>query len=172
MNITYQASEQDFVRAGMLMLRRKSRFTAFSPWVGGVWLAFLISFIFLDPGARANINNSADWGKVGFGLSIPILLLLMPLLTRAGLRKQYRNSPAMQETRTIQADFSGFHLRSQSNSSDIAWSTFIAFAEDEHSFLLIQQGNLIFVPIPKRQLSEEQVEEVRSVFETYLPRKE
>jgi hypothetical protein len=36
---------------------------------------------------------------------------------------------------------------------------------------LIQQGNLLFVPIPKRQLTPAQADEVRSVFETYLPRK-
>lgn len=171
MQITYASSEEDFVRAGMLMLRTKSRFTLYSPWVGGIWLAFLLSFILLDPGARVNISNSADWGKVFFGLTLPILLLFIPQFSRAALRKQYRSTPLLQESQSLQADFSGLHFRSQSSSSDTAWSTFLGFTEDKHNFLLIRQGNLIFVAIPKRVLSEQQIEEVRSVFETYLSRK-
>jgi hypothetical protein len=66
-----------------------------------------------------------------------------------------------------------FHLSFKTETSDsrVPWNSYTKFAEDEKTFILFQQGNQIFIPIPKRELSSSQIDELRSIFEFHLPRK-
>lgn len=154
------------------MLRKKGGFLVrVMPWIGaGVLLAMFVILV-RDAITHESPFTSDSPTQLGLGVALPLLLVLLPATFRRALRRQYRNNPMLSEARTLQADFSGLHFRSASSSTDQTWSNYVAYAEDASSFLLIQQGNLLFVPIPKRQLTPAQADEVRSVFETYLPRK-
>ena len=55
--------------------------------------------------------------------------------------------------------------------AETSYSFYSKFAEDDHSFVLVNQGGNGFSFIPKRELSSAQITELRSHFETHLPRK-
>ncbi len=165
MIVSYQTSENDFVRAGAFMLRRKTGIpNRWATWGALTFLsAFGISTLF--------IPSSVIFSLLPFALLLSFFYFGIPIASRRSFTQLYRKNPLYAEARTLQADFTGTHMRSESSSSDAAWTNYEAYAEDRHSFLLIHRGNQIFFPIPKRDLSPAQIEEVRCTFETYLPRR-
>jgi hypothetical protein len=77
----------------------------------------------------------------------------------------------LQDRRTLEIDNTSLHFTSASSDGRTSWQAYIKFAESNETFILFQQGNQIFIPIPKRELSPPQIDELRSLFETHLPRK-
>ena len=51
------------------------------------------------------------------------------------------------------------------------WRVWGSFVEDAKSFVLVQRRSSIFMPIPKRELTPDQINELRALFETHLPNK-
>jgi YcxB-like protein len=68
-------------------------------------------------------------------------------------------------------DTKQIHMRSSFSESTMTWEPFIRFAENPKAFILVQQGDLMFHPIPKRELTPDQITELSSLFETHLPHK-
>jgi hypothetical protein len=171
MLISYSITEKDFVDAGMLMQRKRGRAGQILQWLGGFTLfAIVFNFIF-NPTSRAALLHVDSIPKVFMGMGLPVILVCLPLLTKRTLRRQFRRNPTLAETRTLEADASGLRFKAQSSSSDMAWTTYAAFAEDDRTFLLVHPGNLLFVPIPKTQMSSSEIKELQTVFQVHLPRK-
>lgn len=57
---------------------------------------------------------------------------------------------------------SGMHIRSPHYDSQVGWSTYIGWAENASVFALFPQPR-IYVPIPKRALTAEQLDEFREI---------
>jgi YcxB-like protein len=66
---------------------------------------------------------------------------------------------------SVEVNDHGLHFRGQSFSSEVGWSNFIQFFEDENSFVVYQNAH-VFNLMPKRGLSSDQV----ATFRTYLER--
>jgi hypothetical protein len=60
-------------------------------------------------------------------------------------------------------------FNSPSVNSQTTRTAYSKFSEDRSSFVLYVQGNRMFVPIPKRELSSTEIDELRSLFKTNLP---
>jgi len=62
-------------------------------------------------------------------------------------------------------DIAGLRFESQSVNAQADRLNDVSFVEDKLSLALLQQGSQIFVPVPKRELTAMEMEELRSSFE-------
>jgi hypothetical protein len=62
----------------------------------------------------------------------------------------------------MEASNSGLHVRSEHYDARLNWSTYIGWAEGESVFVLFPQPR-IYVPIPKRAFSTEQLGQFREI---------
>jgi hypothetical protein len=104
------------------------------------------------------------------GLVVCLLIISVPLLNRHGFRKAYANTPSMHGKLSLEVNDDGLRFRGQSFSSEVGWSNFIQFFEDENSFVVYQNVH-VFNLVPKRNLSSDQVATLRTYLERALRRK-
>ena len=155
MEMTYQIDEDDFVNAGKLLLRtrrgaRVRRIGIYSCWL--ILAACLTVLMFL------RTFSTAAYFAVFLGL-------YTVLLSSIGwqYRRQYRKIPALHGPRTLEADENGLHLKSAVSDGRFSWQVLDRFAENDRTFVLVQQGGRIFFPVPKRQLTPEQIAGFRAL---------
>jgi hypothetical protein len=165
MRIEYQISEDDFVSAGKLALRSRTRMSIvrvyFLPAVGALLIAVGI-VLGLTSGKFASQIPIVFWGSALLGLT---------MLRGYGFRRVYRKAPLLREPRALDTDDNFLRFTAANSDSCSPWQSYIGFAENEYTFILFQQGNQIFVPIPKRELSPSQIDEFRAVLAAHLPRR-
>ena len=165
MQIQYSINENDFVSAGKLAMRSRSRFAIYRQYLVPSFGALIIAASV--PGAIMSGNFVGLWISLVWGS----VFACVPLLSGYQLRRAYRKTPLLHDRRTLEIDGTTLHFTSASSESRTTWTPYIKFAENSETFIAFQQGNQIFIPIPKRELTEPQITEMRSLFETYLPRK-
>jgi len=75
-------------------------------------------------------------------------------------RMQFRRMPSAQGLMTVAISESGLHIRTQHGDSQVAWSAYIGWGEEKSVFVILPQPR-IYVPIPKRAFTAEQLAEFR-----------
>jgi ABC-type transport system involved in cytochrome bd biosynthesis fused ATPase/permease subunit len=158
MQIEYEISEQDFLNAQKLAIRKSpSRavrlIATVMPWFGAVLLIFVVT---------AGLSEGLSWAFLP-GLLMPIFMLSIPVLNRRTQKKMYARATAMHGRLVLEADDTGVAFTGASFSSRTAWKNFANFVEDDKSFLLYQNSQ-IFNIVPKRSLSQGQIQELREIF--------
>ena len=162
LHIEYQISEDDFVAAGKLVLRRRSR-----------WKRYLLGVV-LTLGF-ACILYSAYWlwqrefVAGGVWLIYGVFLLCIPLLRNRAFRRMYRRRPSAGKPLCVEIDDYEVHLISPEFDSRTSWTLYDAFAEDDLNFVLLQQGRLHYLPIPKRQIAPDQLHALRVLVSAHVP---
>jgi hypothetical protein len=95
----------------------------------------------------------------------------MLLAPRYSARRQFRGSPTAQSPMTLGITDAGLEIHSAHSDSKVAWSAFVAWAESKSLFVILPQPR-IYIPIPKRAFTEEQVSEFREILRrNIVPRK-
>jgi hypothetical protein len=161
MQIEYEISEQDFVEAQKLALRKgASRSTRlifkFIPFwgaficIGVLWPRFQQGFTFDASAAIAIVFGS-------------LLAIGIPLQIKRARKKMYWQTPSLHGTRSLTMDTNGLVFAGPEFSSQLQWKIFVKFVEDDKSFLLYQNQH-IFQVIPKSALSPQQISELREAF--------
>jgi YcxB-like protein len=77
-------------------------------------------------------------------------------------RRQYRNTPTAHTPITIDASDTGLHIQSVHADSKVVWSAYVAWREYKSVFVILPQPR-IYVPIPKRAFTIEQLNEFREL---------
>jgi hypothetical protein len=165
MRIEYQITEDDFVTASKLAMRKRFKRAAVQiylfPVVGALFfLAAAITAI-----AKHNLSGMVPillWG---------LILICIPLLWSYQFRRAYRKNPLLRDRRTLDLDDSHLSFNTENSNSRTTWQSYTRFFEDDKTFILFQQGNRFFITIPKRELSPSQITELRSIFASHLSRK-
>jgi hypothetical protein len=165
MHIEYQITEDDFASAGQLAVQTKSKYAAGQRYILVVLGAFLIV-----SGAIAAVSRHA-LSELWAGLLSGSLLLSIAVFYGYQFRRVYRKAPLLRERRSLDVDDSTLQFKTETSEGRTTWDAYIKFAENEDTFILFQQGNQIFVPIPKRELSPPQIDELRALLAAHLPRK-
>jgi len=165
MHIEYQISEDDFISAAKLAMRKRSRYALVRVYIIRVFGAILLAsalVLYILSRQIATVWPIALWG---------LLVLCVPILWTYQFHKQYRKMPMLHGRRSLDIDETGTHFVTPEVDSRISWESFIHFAENDDSFVLFQQGSRIFIPIPKRELTPAQIDELRALFEACIPSK-
>jgi len=157
MNFDYEISEQDFLNAQLLAIRNSSaRFVRWGrlvfPLSGVVLLGFL---------AYALGQQGFSWRLIP-GLVVCLIFISMPLLNKRKQKQFYAKSTSMHGKLSIAVDENGLQFQGPTFSSRVDWTHFCRFVEDANAFLLYQNPQ-VFNIIPKRGLSQNQVETLRAL---------
>jgi hypothetical protein len=162
MHIAYQIDENDFVSAGRLAMQKRSKLAMYKLYILPLIGVLLIASGVISAIERPNITGL--WPVILWGT----VLLCVPLLWNYQFRRAYRKAPLLRDRRTLDLDSSHITFKTETSDARVPWNFYTKFAENEKIFILFQQGNQIFIPIPKRELSSSQIDELRSIFETHL----
>jgi hypothetical protein len=164
MPIEYEISEQDFVDAHKLAIKKhpnsRTRLILLIVPYWGLLLFLAVVWNVLQSGIRWDSGLVVTFALGLFGLA-------SPWLVKQSVKKSYRKTASMHSPRTLLVDDTGLSFSSSDFSSQLKWPFFVKFAEDDKSFVLYQ-SNQIFHPIPKRQLTPEQISELRDVFTQHI----
>ena len=71
----------------------------------------------------------------------------------------------------LEPDESCFRYVAPAGETRMDWKVWGSFAEDARSFVLVQRGSTVFMPIPKRELASSQIDELRTILSAHIPRK-
>jgi hypothetical protein len=158
MQIEYEISEQDFLDAQKLAMRKH-------PSRNSRLIFRLLPFwgLFLSLGMIwGGLKQGLSWNLLP-GFLLGLLFLSSAWLLKLAQRKMYRQSPSLHGKRTMILNETGLSFSGPSFSSNIDWSFFQRFEEDDRVFLF-WQSRQIFNIVPKRELSPGQISELRQAF--------
>lgn len=164
MQIEYEISEQDFLDAQKLAIRKLPKrstrliFRLLPFW--GIFLVFILMWSALQHGFSWSSNMIAT-------LVVALLCLSIPLLIRRAQKKMYRRTANLHGRRTMATDETGVSFSGPAFSSRLEWSFFPRFVEDEKAFLLYQSDQ-VFNVIPKRSLSQNEISELKEAFTRHI----
>lgn len=159
MQVTYQLTPEDFYQ-GCLAWRAQRKWQKWTRWIAYfvVGAALLTSLLALLLNRRAATTPAALAG-IAFGAVWFAFMLFGP---RFSSRRQFRNHPTAQSPITMEASEAGLEIHSAHTDSKVAWSAYVGWGESKSVFVIMPQPR-IYIVIPKRAFSEEQVEEFREM---------
>jgi hypothetical protein len=157
MEVTFQLTADDF-RHGMIAVRKRSRWRRWTYWFGFAVVVPIIIFgvTLLVAYPHSEIRQDS-WIMLGGSVFWMVFIRTLP---RLSARMQFRRTPSVQNPMTIAISESGLHVQSPHGDSQVAWSAYMGWGEEESVFVLLPQP-LIYLPIPKRAFTEQQQAEFR-----------
>jgi hypothetical protein len=159
----YQISERDFVVAGKLATKTHSKLAVYWRYIPAVFGAIL-----LVPGFIFALYYGSPIGAL-LALPLGLILIISPILSDKRFSEQYRKTPMLKDSRSLDIDDSGLRFRTANSDVRTMWEPYRGFAENDQIFIVFPQTSpVVFLPIPKRALSAVQITELRSLLETHL----
>lgn len=159
MRIEYEIAEQDFVNAQHLAVRNSPNFFVRLNRLGlplfGLALFLFWVYTVVQQGFSLRLIP---------GLIFCLFFMAIPLLSQRAWKNSYAKSTAMHGRLSIIVEEEGLHFQGATFSSQVGWSNFSRFFEDQKSFVLYQNQQVINI-IAKRTLTPEEIQELRRYFE-------
>ena len=166
MNFEYQLTEQDFVDAFRAHWCRSLTWRIMRP-VGLVLLVGLVVLsIFV---ARGRSYDQAFQAILPLAILIVFwaVLLLSPVWQ---VKRLFRKNPDSHRPTKVEMDDESIRTRSADSESTMRWTKFVSFVESEKSFLLYPSA-MGFNILPKRVLTSEQIEQLRTLIARHVSAK-
>jgi hypothetical protein len=165
MEVTYQLTADDF-RHGNTAWRESCPSGQRSYWIN-FWSSFVASMVLalcagillLSPHSRF---ERALWFLCGGSALWVLCLAIACARTGRSLRSQFQGMPSAQDGMALEISESGLRFRSSHGNSQLGWSTFTGWAEEEFVFVVFPQPRT-FVAIPKRAFTKQQQTEFREM---------
>jgi hypothetical protein len=165
MRIEFQISEDDYVSSGKLFLKARRKGSSYRRIVApALWIVTGLSTAIV-------VWSSQSWTQ-----GLPIILVFIfvfafRLCVPWQLRRYYRKLPILHTSRTLIIDDASLQTTTSVSDSKTTWEPYIWYAENDKMFILAQQGNRIYYPISKHELTPVQITELHALFEAHLPSK-
>ena len=159
MEVTYQLTEDDY-RQGLRVWRTRTALRLWSLRISSALMVvvFVMGVVMLTWSSNLELKYFS-WFELGLPVVYFLSLWIAPGIQA---RMQYRRMPGAQSPITMTLSDSEVHVRSKHYDSHVNWSTYIGWAEGKSVFVLFPQPR-IYVPIPKRAFSNEQIELFREI---------
>jgi hypothetical protein len=157
MQLTYQLTAQDY-RLGLLACRRRTKGQRWRALIGSVivysCLAFILVMISIGAGRLSDIIAflflAAFWGAVKWYAP-----------HRFG-KKMMKDSPLAQAEHTLEVSDTGIESRTALANSSISWKSIVDWVEGKTMFAVFL-SSVSFFPLPKRAMTDGQLEELRTL---------
>ncbi len=160
MEISYQLTEDDY-RQGYKAFRRRKAFSLWATRIGYMCLFLVLATALFESifgPDRSFANLALLWGLAAFW---SYCLWYAP---RYAARRMIKGSPSASLPHTMDISEDGLHSRTSAGESRLGWNLFIGWVEVDRVFALFPSP-LTFFPIPKRAMSSEQQEVLRSILQ-------
>jgi hypothetical protein len=155
--VTFQLTAEDY-RQGLLAWRNLRTWRRWSIRASAIFLGLILLISIAQLFVASASFVSALPGLV-FSVGALILIWATPSLSA---RRQFRNTPSAHDPMSIEASDAGLEIHSVHADSKVAWSTYMAWGEGKAVFVILPQPR-IYVPIPKRAFTVEQLNEFREL---------
>jgi len=162
MNITYKLTLNEYQEAAMFHYKTGKRPLLVAVFVGMATFMMLAGTDFSN--TQEVINNIL---MTFFALSFYILFTRM--ITAWQAKNVYNKSPILSKEVTLRISGKGIQQDKQSNSKTLGWELFSTWKKNEKYYLIYTNPHQFNV-IPKRALTEAQVEELEAYLTKYLKR--
>jgi hypothetical protein len=165
MQIEYQLTEADFVNASQFSILHRTPWRRVRLWffrlAGITFVALALPILFRPDHKLSGI----------FMFFCGLYAAFFSVATKFDAKRKFKKMTQLHGNYIVNIDSQGVRYTAPKGESKMDWKVWGSFAEDPSSFVLVQRGSTMFMPIPKRQLSTSEVNELRSLFQTYLPSK-
>lgn len=166
MEVNYQRTVDDFRRAIKAYRTR----TLFLRWIVRIGIALTILVLATGPILGILAPHSDSFRSL---IPLYVLFLFWTLLfwgsPYLSARTQFRGSPGANAPMKLDATDAGLHFRSQHTDSKIEWSAYAKWLEEKTIFALFPNPKM-FIVIPKRAFTTDQVGEFRELLREHVKR--
>jgi hypothetical protein len=157
--ITFQLTPEDYYY-GLLVWRTRK---AWQRWLlrfayasVGLTVPVAVFVLFVHPDSQSLKISGA---LLAFAALWFTFMLAGP---KFSAHRQFRGSPTAQSPITMETSDAGVAIHSAYGDSKVSWSAYVAWAEAKSVFVILPQPR-IYVPIPKRAFTPEQMNEFREI---------
>ena len=165
MHIEYQMSEGDFIAASQFSSHGRTTWRRIR-----LWLIRLVGLVFTVFGAMG-FSQPGNKGINLFIILYGLFLCFFSVFTRIQYKRKFHKMTQLHGRYILEPDEIFFRYVAPAGETKMDWRVWGSFVEDAKSFVLVQRGSSIFMPIPKRELTPDQINELRALFETHIPNK-
>ncbi|HEY4677053.1 MAG TPA: YcxB family protein [Candidatus Angelobacter sp.] len=102
-------------------------------------------------------------------LAFAVFALTRPLLFKRAVKAAYRKTRSLHGPLSMAVGEQGMSFEGPDFSSQLKWPFFLKFAEDDKNFVIYQTNQLFFC-IPKRQLSQQEISNIREALTQHIPK--
>ena len=162
MEIVYELSQNDFSEAFTAHRSKNS----VMKWIRTLifWLVIVFASFMLYGSVKT--HNTAALLPFFF-LVILWLIIIRGIIPRWYMRRQYTKQPGTHGPRRVTLDDSGVHWRWNGGSSEVEWKNYI-YSVEGPSQILFYTSPSCFNIVPKRALSPDQLNELRTVLVQHI----
>jgi hypothetical protein len=164
LRIDYEITEQDFLDAQKLAIKKSGPAARMARWYMPILGCGMLLFLAL------NVRHLTADPRLFIGAAFALYFIAIPWLTRRKQKKMYESTQGMHGRLSAEFDDTGVRFSGPNHNGFLGWQNYASFSEDPCCFLLWQPTK-IFNIIPKRHLASQQVEELRSFLSTHLTQK-
>ncbi|MDA3616345.1 YcxB family protein [Polluticaenibacter yanchengensis] len=154
MIIKSKLTERDFINANFVLLYSKTATKIFTAIIS-IFLIISILTFFLIP------NNS--YIQV---IPIAVMFSALPLLTYFTSKKNYSDNQRLSETIEYQFDKDNLLMQGESFNAQLTWDKVYKVTQTKN-WILIWQNRQFANPIPKRDIPEEQIKNLKIILNQY-----
>jgi hypothetical protein len=166
MHIEYQVSQQDYVSAALLAIRKgrivtKLRYYYFCVFAT-LWLVTALT--------AARSGGHWNIAAIASGLAIIPFMAVILWIARIKFGREFQKNANVHGVHQLDATESGIRIANKESETRSTWKIYSKFAENSRVFILLNQGKKSFIPIPKSTMNTEEIAELRSLFKAGLAR--
>ena len=166
MHIEYEISESDYVAAVSLCRRTTERAALLRIYV----LPAMCALLAVPLGVAL-----IEWKGLALEIIPAMFFVLCPLLNvllwRYKLSERYRENIALHSRNFVDIDDRGCRMQDVATDRFTPWSEISGYAESRTMFIRFLDHRGQFQMTPKRELTEAQIEELRGMLASRLPRR-
>jgi len=160
MEISYQLTEDDY-RQGYKAFRRRTKVSLWRTRIAYASFFLILAvalFVSIFGPDRTFPNLALLWGLVAFWTCY---LWYAP---RGVAKKMITGSPSAALPQTLDVSEGGLYVRTSASESRLTWDLIIGWAEADRVFALFPSP-ISFLPIPKRAMTTDQQNEMRTILQ-------
>ncbi len=154
MTVTSKLSEKDYINASFVLLYSRTTMKLFTGFVLFFLLVSLLTLFFPVKGASTSVI-------------MPLLMLIVfPLMTYLGARRNYRANKRAGETVEYHFDESRLIVRGESFSTEASWDKVYRVTKTKN-WIFIWQNRQIANPIPRKVWQEKDFAALKEILDRY-----
>jgi len=158
LRFTLQYSADDHWEGQKLFRRTRGK-----GWQKFGWLVTVVGF------ALTLLAWSRGWSIWIFCLAVTVLIVLEPvLLSRWVFNNQFRRQLHLHAPLDVTIDAECISSHNSFSTGSSRWEMLGPWVEDANTVLVLVKGSSIFYMFPKRQLSRDQIEDLRRLLQTHI----
>lgn len=167
MHIQFFINERDYKSAALLAMRKRSNISALD-----YYGPYIVAVIWIGASTIPNPFNNYLQDSVDLLLTLGVVPIVIGILAlrRRTMQREYKKLRSLHPLQAVDVDAIGLRNSTTDTIVRTDWKVFSKFAEDKASFVLFHEGSVTFFPVPKSNLTSQQIDELRNLLAAHMPK--